>query len=89
MWASQEPSEDHTRGSNFGSGLHILLLPRNRIVTEIFPLPCSGKRGSCGRPEEIACPGGGAKTHSLVMRYKSGTVRFIEAIHCFDRNPIY
>ena len=33
--------------------------------------------------------GGGAKTHSLVMRSKSGTVRFIEAIHCFDRNPIY
>lgn len=33
--------------------------------------------------------GGGAKTHSLVMRAKSGTVRFIEAIHRFDRNPIY
>jgi fructose-1,6-bisphosphatase II len=33
--------------------------------------------------------GGGAKTHSLVMRFKSGTVRFIEAIHRFDRNPIY
>ena len=33
--------------------------------------------------------GGGAKTHSLVMRSKSGTVRFIEAIHRFDRNPIY
>ncbi|MFQ5532547.1 MAG: class II fructose-bisphosphatase [Candidatus Methylomirabilales bacterium] len=33
--------------------------------------------------------GGGAKTHSLVMRAKSGTVRFIEAVHRFDRNPIY
>jgi fructose-1,6-bisphosphatase II len=33
--------------------------------------------------------GGGAKTHSLLMRAKSGTVRFIEAIHRFDRNPIY
>ncbi len=33
--------------------------------------------------------GGGAKTHSLVMRSKSGTVRFVEAIHRFDRNPIY
>lgn len=33
--------------------------------------------------------GGGAKTHSLVMRSKSGTARFIEAIHRFDRNPIY
>ncbi|MFQ5847199.1 MAG: class II fructose-bisphosphatase [Candidatus Methylomirabilales bacterium] len=33
--------------------------------------------------------GGGAKTHSLVMRFRSGTVRFIEAIHRFDRNPIY
>ena len=33
--------------------------------------------------------GGGAKTHSLVLRFRSGTVRFIEAIHRFDRNPIY
>ena len=28
---------------------------------------------------------GGAKTHSLVMRSKSGTVRYIEAIHNFNR----
>ncbi len=33
--------------------------------------------------------GGGAKTHSVVMRCQSGTVRFIEATHRFDRNPIY
>ncbi len=33
--------------------------------------------------------GGGAKTHSLVMRAKSGTLRFIETTHRFDRNPIY
>ncbi|MBI2000030.1 MAG: class II fructose-bisphosphatase [candidate division NC10 bacterium] len=33
--------------------------------------------------------GGGARTHSVVMRYRSGTVRFIEAMHRFDRKPIY
>jgi len=33
--------------------------------------------------------GGGARTHSVVMRYRSGTVRFIEATHRFDRKPIY
>ena len=33
--------------------------------------------------------GGGARTHSVVMRYRSGTVRFIEASHRFDRKPIY
>jgi fructose-1,6-bisphosphatase II len=32
---------------------------------------------------------GGAETHSLVMRSKSGTVRFIEAQHHFDRKPNY
>jgi fructose-1,6-bisphosphatase II len=32
---------------------------------------------------------GGAHTHSLVMRSKSGTVRFIEAEHHFDRKPNY
>ncbi|MEE9269007.1 MAG: class II fructose-bisphosphatase [Candidatus Krumholzibacteria bacterium] len=32
---------------------------------------------------------GGAVTHSVVMRRKSGTVRFIEANHSFDRKPNY
>jgi fructose-1,6-bisphosphatase II len=33
--------------------------------------------------------GGGARTHSLVMRSRSGTVRFIEATHRFDLSPVY
>src|SRR5574341_635452 len=33
--------------------------------------------------------GGGARTHSVVMRFRSGTVRFIEATHRFDRRPVY
>jgi fructose-1,6-bisphosphatase class II len=32
---------------------------------------------------------GGAKTHSVVMRSQSGTIRFIEAEHHFDRKPKY
>ena len=32
---------------------------------------------------------GGATTHSVVMRSESGTVRFIEAEHHFDRKPRY
>ena len=32
---------------------------------------------------------GGAVTHSLVMRSETGTVRFIEAHHHFDRKPSY
>ena len=32
---------------------------------------------------------GGAFTHSVVMRSESGTVRFIEAEHHFDRKPRY
>ncbi len=31
---------------------------------------------------------GGAYTHSVVMRSKSGTVRFIEAYHNLDRKPV-
>jgi fructose-1,6-bisphosphatase II len=30
---------------------------------------------------------GGAKTHSLVMRSRSGTIRLIETDHHFDRKP--
>jgi len=32
---------------------------------------------------------GGAETHSIVMRSKTRTVRFISAHHCFDRKPNY
>lgn len=32
---------------------------------------------------------GGAMTHSIVMRSRSGTIRFIEANHSFDRKPNY
>lgn len=32
---------------------------------------------------------GGARTHSIVMRSASGTIRFIEAEHHFDRKPVY
>ena len=32
---------------------------------------------------------GGAVTHSVVMRSKSGTVRYIEAIHHFESKPVY
>lgn len=32
---------------------------------------------------------GGARTHSVVMRSETGTVRFIEAEHHFDRKPSY
>jgi fructose-1,6-bisphosphatase class II len=32
--------------------------------------------------------GGGATTHSLVMRSATGTIRFVEAIHNFSRKPL-
>jgi fructose-1,6-bisphosphatase class II len=32
---------------------------------------------------------GGATTHSVVMRSRSGTVRYIEATHSFDKKPNY
>lgn len=31
----------------------------------------------------------GARTHSIVMRSQSGTIRKIEAIHCFETKPRY
>ncbi len=32
---------------------------------------------------------GGAETHSIVMRSKSRTIRFIEGCHQFDYKPVY
>jgi len=33
--------------------------------------------------------GGGAATHSVVMRSSSGTIRYVESTHSFDRKPNY
>lgn len=33
--------------------------------------------------------GGGATTHSVVMRSQTGTIRYIESVHRFDRKPNY
>ena len=30
--------------------------------------------------------GGGARTHSLVMTYRTKTIRFVDTVHMFDRN---
>ena len=32
---------------------------------------------------------GGAETHSVVMRSRTRTIRFIEARHSFDFKPVY
>lgn len=32
--------------------------------------------------------GNGARTHTISMRYATGTVRFIDGVHTFDRNNI-
>ena len=33
--------------------------------------------------------GGGCETHSVVMRSKTGTVRFVQSLHKFDKKPGY
>jgi fructose-1,6-bisphosphatase II len=37
----------------------------------------------------VVFTGEGAKTHSLVMRSRTGTIRFIETVHHFRRKPNY
>ena len=32
--------------------------------------------------------GNGARTHTISMRYATGTVRFVDGVHTFDRNNI-
>jgi fructose-1,6-bisphosphatase II len=32
---------------------------------------------------------GGAETHSVVMRSRSKTIRYIEAVHHFEHKPVY
>jgi fructose-1,6-bisphosphatase II len=33
--------------------------------------------------------GGGAETHSVVMRSKTGTIRYVQSVHKFDKKPSY
>ncbi len=44
---------------------------------------------SGGMLDGVRFSAGGCRTHSIVMRSKSGTVRFIEAIHNFEQKPHY
>jgi fructose-1,6-bisphosphatase II len=32
--------------------------------------------------------GNGARTHTVSMRYATGTVRFVDAVHTFDKKDI-
>jgi fructose-1,6-bisphosphatase/sedoheptulose 1,7-bisphosphatase-like protein len=32
---------------------------------------------------------GGAETHSVVMRSKTGTIRYITSVHKYDKKPAY
>jgi fructose-1,6-bisphosphatase II len=32
---------------------------------------------------------GGARTRSIVMRSKTGTVRFVDAVHKLDKKPLF
>jgi fructose-1,6-bisphosphatase II len=32
--------------------------------------------------------GGGARTHSLVMTYKTGTMRFVDTVHIHERRAV-
>ncbi len=39
----------------------------------------------CNMLEGLRYFGGGVRTHTISTRYKTGTVRFVDAIHSFDR----
>lgn len=42
---------------------------------------------ACDMLRPVQYFGSGVRTHSISMRYKSGTVRFVDAIHSYDRKP--
>lgn len=42
---------------------------------------------ACDMLRPVQYFGEGVRTHSISMRYKSGTVRFVDAIHSYDRKP--
>lgn len=42
----------------------------------------------CGMMKGVQYFGGGARTSSIVMRYKTGTVRFVDTIHHFEQKTI-
>jgi fructose-1,6-bisphosphatase II len=42
----------------------------------------------CNLLKGVSYFGGGARTRTISMRYKSGTVRFVDTVHCFDTSKI-
>jgi fructose-1,6-bisphosphatase/sedoheptulose 1,7-bisphosphatase-like protein len=64
------------------------ILQGDRFITAMKDNTVSG-RTTAGTAYNLYFLPGGAVTHSIVMRSKSGTVRQISAHHRFDRKPVY
>jgi len=87
MWPRDDEDTDALRRAGYGRGERVLRLDAlapsgNTMFAATGVTASSILRGVRFVP-------GGAVTHSVVMRERSGTVRLIETNHRFDRKPVY
>jgi len=87
LWPENE--EDVARAKVLGiTDVHKLLTMDDLVSTDDVFFAATGiTEGPLLRA--VTYTSKGALTHTVVMRGKTGTVRFIEARHCFDKKPDY
>ncbi|TGE33956.1 class II fructose-bisphosphatase [Desulfosporosinus sp. Sb-LF] len=87
LWPENE--EDVARAKALGIGDVKKLLMMDDLVSsdDVFFAATGITEGPLLRG--VTFTSKGALTHTVVIRGKTGTVRFIEARHCFDKKPLY
>lgn len=84
-----ENDEDIQRALNLGiTDVHKLLTLNDLVNTDDIFFAATGITEGPLLKGVMYCSDG-ATTHTVVMRGKTGTVRFIEAKHCFAKKPKY
>ncbi|MDW7673118.1 MAG: class II fructose-bisphosphatase [Bacillota bacterium] len=87
LWPEDE--EDKARAAKLGiTDIHKVLKMDDLVKGEDVIFASTGITDG-DMLKGVQFTGKGATTHTLVMRAKTGTIRFIEAIHRFDKKPNY
>jgi fructose-1,6-bisphosphatase II len=78
--------EEHERGTRMGHGDEARVYGTNDLAPgENLVFAATGVTGG-DLLQGVRFFGGGARTHSLVMAYRTAQVRFVDTVHMFDRD---
>ena len=79
--------EDAERATSMGIDLSKVYRTEELASGENILVACTGVTGG-DLFEGVRLFGGGARTHSLVMSYQTGKIRFVDTVHLLQRGAV-